>query len=214
MADPVDLIDFSLLAKAAPTTPRADLAQWVEPIKKACRRFEIDRVRRVAAFIAQMAHESAGFTQVSENLNYRAERLMQVWPRRFPTLADAQPYAHSPEKLANKIYAGRMSNGNEASGDGWRFRGGGPLQITGRENWTGFAAAMNLPLDAALSYGRTVEGGVMAAGWFWEANDINRLADTPGVNDESRRINGGDNGLADRKTRFDALVAELLRRGA
>jgi putative chitinase len=106
-----------------------------------------------------------------------------------------------------------MGNGNEASGDGWRFRGGGPLQLTGRDNWTGFAKAMGMSLDDALAYGRTVEGGVMTAAWFWEANDINRLADTPGVADESKKINGGVNGLADREAKFNALVAALLRAG-
>ncbi len=159
-----------------------------------------------------MAHES-GLRLRHENLDYSAPRLCEVWPKRFPSIAHAAPYAGDPERLANKVYANRMGNGEEASGDGWRFRGGGPLQLTGRDNWTGFAAAVGKPLDEALAYGRTLEGGIMAAAWFWEANDINRLADTPGIADETRRINGGTNGLVDRKRRFDAVVAELWRRG-
>jgi putative chitinase len=139
---------------------------------------------------------------------------MEVWPKRFPTLGSASAFARNPEKLANKVYGGRLGNGPEQSGDGWRFRGTGPLQITGRDNFTRFAYAMALPLDQALLYARSTEGGIMAAAWFWEENDINRLADTPGVEDESRRINGGTNGLADRRVRFDRVVAELLRRGA
>jgi putative chitinase len=208
---PISFISADLLAVACPGTPKAELLRWVEPIQKACARFEINNVRRVAAFIAQMAHESAGFTRLEENLNYTAKRLTQVWPGRFPTIDAAAPYARNPEKLANKVYGGRMGNGPESSGDGWRFRGGGPLQVTGAENWKRFSKALGMKLEQALAYGRTREGGVMAAAWFWESNDINRLADTPGVADESKRINGGTNGLADRKAKFDALVAKLLR---
>jgi len=210
---PIDLIDAQLLSIAAPETPAGELAAWVQPIKAACQRFEIDRVRRIAAFIAQMAHES-GLRPRTENLNYSAKRLTEVWPSRFPTMEVARQFERNPEKLANAVYANRMGNGPPASGDGWRFRGAGPLQITGRNNFTGFATAMEMTIDMALQYARTIEGGIMAAAWFWEENDINRLADTPGVEDESRRINGGTHGLADRRARFDRVVRELLRRGA
>lgn len=203
-------VDADLLALAS-SQPKAALEKWVEPIRVSCCKFEINSIRRVAAFIAQMGHES-DLKPREENLNYRAARLVEVWPSRFPTIAAAQPYAHNPEKLANKVYANRMGNGNEASGDGWRFRGAGPLQITGRWNWEQFAEAMEMTLEEALTFGRTIEGGVMAAAWFWEANDINRLADTPGVADETKRINGGTHGLADRAAKFNRLVAEMLRR--
>jgi putative chitinase len=208
---PVAMVSVELLRIACPTTAREELAIYVEPIRKACARFEINTIRRVAAFIAQQAHESAGFTKFSESLNYTAARLCQVWPGRFPTVAAAKPYARNPEKLANKVYGGRMGNGAEASGDGWRFRGRGPLQLTGRDNWTRFAKAMEMKLEEALAYGSTPEGGVMAAAWFWETNDINRLADTPSVADETRRINGGTTGLADREKKFGALVARMLK---
>jgi putative chitinase len=209
----IDMIDAELLHIACPERSLAELAPWVEPIRRACLKFEINTVRRVAAFVAQMAHES-GMQPRAEDLNYRAERLCEVWPGRFPNLGAAVPYAHNPERLANKVYAGRLGNGDEASGDGWKFRGIGPLQVTGRANMTAFAASMGIPIDQALTFARTLEGGIMAAAWFWEANDINRLADTPGVADETRRINGGEVGLADRTARFDAVVAEMLRRGA
>lgn len=208
---PISLITEDLLRVAVPNHPNP--GEWVEPIRKACQRFEINTVRRVCAFIAQMAHES-GLQSRDENLNYSAARLCEVWPSRFPSIARAEPYAHNPEALANRVYANRMGNGDEASGDGWRYRGAGPLQVTGKSNWSAFADAMNMSLEAALAYGRTIEGGVMAAAWFWETNDINRLADTPGVNDETRRINGGEVGLADRKAKFDALVNAMLRAGA
>jgi putative chitinase len=209
----IALIDAELLHVACPERSLAELAPWVEPIRRACLKFEINAVRRVAAFIAQMAHES-GMQPREENLNYRAERLCQVWPARFPNLGAAVPYAHNPERLANRVYASRLGNGDEASGDGWKFRGVGPLQITGRANMTAFGNAMGMSVEDALTYAKTMEGGIMAAAWFWEANDINRLADTPGVADETRRINGGEVGLADRTARFDAVVAEMLRRGA
>lgn len=205
----ISMVSASLLAACCPGVP--NLEQWVDPIQKACSAHAINTIRRVAAFIAQMAHESQCFQRTAENLNYSAQRLCEVWPNRFPSLARAQPYARNPEALANKVYAGRLGNGDEASGDGWRFRGGGPLQLTGRSNWQRFADAMGMPLDQALVWGRTPEGGVMAAAWFWEANDINRLADTPGVADESRRINGGEIGLADREAKFNALVAAMLK---
>ncbi|HEX8224461.1 MAG TPA: hypothetical protein VF605_11655 [Allosphingosinicella sp.] len=211
----VELLSVEVLKAGCPETPIEKLALWLPAIKDACHRYEINTVRRVAAFVAQMAHESQGFTKSGENLNYTtAARLRAVFPKYFRTLDAAKPCLRSPEKLANRVYASRMGNGNEASGDGYRFRGGGPLQLTGRNNWTGFAKAMGLSVEAALSYGRTIAGGVMAAAWFWESNDLNRLADTPGVADESKRVNGGTNGLEDRKRRFDALVAKLLAVGA
>lgn len=210
MASAIAMIDSALLRLVAPAAPQLD--EWAAAIRDACVRFEINNVRRVAAFISQMAHESGLIVGREENLNYSAKRLTEVWPSRFPTIAAAEPYARNPEKLANKVYANRMGNGDEASGDGWRHRGGGPGQMTGADNWRGFAEAMGMTTDEALAFGRTLIGGVMAFAWFWEQNDLNRLADTPGVNDETRRINGGEHGLADRKAKFDALVAEMLRR--
>ena len=206
----IALIGVDVLRAACPERTPAELAPWVEPVKAACFRFDIDTVRRIAAFVAQMAHESAMIPGREESLSYTAKRLTEVWPRRFPTLDAAAPYARNPERLANRVYADRMGNGPEASGDGWRFRGAGPLQLTGASNWRAFAAAMRMTVDDALAYGRTLAGGVMAAAWFWEANDINRLADTPGVADETRAINGGEHGFADRKARFDRTVAALL----
>lgn len=217
----LNLVDAQLLKIAAPETPAVELAAWVEPIKAACQRFEIDRVRRVAAFIAQMAHES-GLRPRSENMNYSAKRMAEVWPGRFSVTGKnggapnrrAFELERNPEALANVVYANRMGNGPPETGDGWRNRGTGPLQVTGLENMTRFAKAIGMSVDDARVFARTLEGGIMAAAWFWEENDINRLADTPGVDDESRKINGGTNGLADRRARFDRVVTELLRRGA
>ena len=207
----INNINLNVLLAICPERTAAELAPWVEPMKIACWKFEINNIRRVSAYIAQMSHESQLKPGREENLSYRAKRMTEVWSGRFPTIASAKPYERNPEKLANKVYADRMGNGNEASGDGWRYRGGGPLQVTGKANWSGFAADMKMPVEKALVYGRTLEGGIMAAAWFWEENGINRLADTPGVSDESKRINGGLHGLADRTNRFNAGVEALLR---
>lgn len=207
-------IDVQLLRVACPERTEAQLAPWVAPIQQACKRFEINTVRRVAAFISQMAHESSLKLGREENLSYSAKRMTEVWPSRFPSVAIAQPYARNPEKLANWVYANRMGNGPESSGDGWKFRGAGPMQLTGADNWAGFADAMGMTIDEALAYGRTLDGGVMSAAWFWHTNGLNRLADTPGVTDETRRINGGTHGLADREARFNRTVAALIAAGA
>ena len=212
--DVIDQIDDKLLWIVAPECPAATRAKFIEPLRAACRRFRIDTVREVACFLAQGAHESGGFTQLDENLNYSALRLTQVWPKRFPNLRAAEPYARNPQALANRVYANRMGNGNEDSGDGFRFRGAGVFQLTGRANQTRCADALNMSIDNFPAYIRTPEGAAMSAAWFFHDNGLEALAATPGVEDETRRINGGVHGLGDRRKRFDGAIAELLRRGA
>lgn len=217
---PVDLISVPVLRAACPERTVADLVPWVEPIKAACRRFEINTIRRIAAFVAQMAHESGLIPGREESFAYTAQRMAEVWPARYainpkadvkrPNALAIRLVAAGAQAVANNVYANRMGNRDEASGDGWANRGAGPGQITGANNWKAFALAMGMPLDAARAYARTIEGGVMSFAWFWEENDINRLADTPGVHDETQAVNGGQNGAADRKRRFDATVAALL----
>jgi putative chitinase len=211
--DPVEQIDLQLLKLACPENSAAELIQWIEPIKAASRRFGIDTVREVGCFLGQGGHESEGFRRLEENLSYRAERLTEVWPKRFPTLVSAQPYARNPERLANKVYADRMGNGNEASGDGWRHRGGGIFQLTGKRNQQAFASYMRMPLANVPAFIRTKDGAALSAGWFWLENNLDRYAATAGVEDETQIINGGQEGLADRRNRTNGLINELLRRG-
>lgn len=215
----IERLGVAVLRAACPERSEAQLAPWVDPIKRACEKFEIDRPRRIAAFVAALAHECGFVPGREENLNYSAKRLSQVWPKRFaqgkPGIpnATALQIAGKPQAIANVVYAGRMGNGDAASGDGWTFRGVGPLQLTGRANHQAFAAAIGKTLAQEQDYIRTLEGGVMSAAWYWEENDINRLADTPGVEDETRAINGGAIGIDDRRKRFEAALGALVGQG-
>lgn len=166
-------------------------------------KYEITTVERVAAFLAQCGHESADFTVLKENLNYSAEGLTKVFPKRFPSLAVAQPYNRNPEKIANKIYSDRMGNGSEASGEGYKFRGRGAIQLTGKENYSKFAKSIDQSLDEAVSYCETLDGAIESACWFWKTNNLNALADKTDIVALTKRINGGTIGLEDRKHHFE-----------
>ena len=166
-------------------------------------RYDITTVERVAAFLAQCGHESADFTVLKENLNYSAEGLSKVFPKRFPTVAAAQPYNRNPEKIANKIYSDRMGNGPEASGEGYKFRGRGAIQLTGKENYSKFAASVGKTLDEAVAYTETLAGAIESACWFWNTNKLNALADATDIVTLTKRINGGTIGLEDRKHHFE-----------
>lgn len=214
MGDVVNLIDAKLLKVAAPEADQKLLQTWVQPLQIACREFGIDTVREVACFVAQGAHESKGFTDLDEDLSYSAERLMKVWPKRFPTLKVAEGYARNPQRLANTVYANRLGNGPPESGDGYRYRGGGVFQLTGKWNQNTCAKALGIALAQFPDYLRTPIGAARAAGWYFREFDLDRYAATPGIVDDTKAINGGTVGLGDRKERFDAVVKELLRRGA
>lgn len=151
--------------------------KWVQPINAACNEFEINNNSRLAAFIASIAHESTLLTQIEENLNYKAEQLVRVWPSRFKTLEFAQQFHKQPQKIANYVYANRMGNGGPESGDGWRYRGMGLKQLTGKDNQ--FAAALHFCIDpeAIGAWLLTPEGAARSAGWFWAENGCNGLAD-------------------------------------
>jgi putative chitinase len=182
--------------------------KWLIPLQFTCEKFDINTPERIAGFLAQIGHESGGFRFTSENLNYRAEALTRVWPSRFPP-GIAESYAMQPEKIANRAYANRMGNGDEASGDGWKYRGRGLIQLTGADNYAAFS------LDAdneALSDPDSVaepELAALSAGWFWKKNGLNALADNRDIVGMTRRINGGTNGLDDRQMRYSRLMSVL-----
>jgi putative chitinase len=160
--------------------------------------YEINTPLRVAHFVAQCAHESGNFVFIKENLNYKAASLMSVFKKYFPTQELAQQYANKPERIANRVYANRMGNGDEASGDGWRFCGRGLIQLTGKDNYTFFAGSLNISVEEAAEYLATFEGAAQSACFFWEQNNLNRFADANDTKGLTRAINGGYIGLEDR----------------
>lgn len=172
--------------------------EWHDALSILLPDYDINTPKRIAAFLAQCAHESGGFKFLKENLNYRAESLMRVWPRHFPNIEIARQYAHNQPKIANRAYANRMGNGNEASGDGWRFCGRGLIQLTGRNNYEAFAESIETPVDEIPEYLMTFEGAVQSACWFWETNNLNQWADKGDIVMLTKRINGGSIGLQDR----------------
>lgn len=179
------------------------LDHWTDALNKILPDYGIDTPQRVAAFVAQAAHESGNFTALHENLNYRAETLRKVFPKYFPTDALAQQYAHNQEAIANRVYANRMGNGDEASGDGYRYCGRGLIQLTGQQNYQNFADSIETPLEQIPDFLQTFEGAVQSACWFWENNNLNQYADTDDILTMTKRINGGTIGLEDRKRHYE-----------
>lgn len=154
---------------------------------------------RLAHFLAQTAHESGGFRVVEENLNYSAEGLNKIFPKYFVKAGrDAQAYHRQPEKIANVVYASRMGNGDTASGDGYKFRGRGLIQLTGHDNYSNFAKDNGIKIDEAVAYLATPQGAVESAAWFWNKNGLNKIADADDVTAVTKKINGGTIGLDDR----------------
>jgi putative chitinase len=176
--------------------PYAD--HWFEALCEILPDYDINTVPRVAAFLAQTAHESGGYRAIKENLNYKAESLCKVWPRLFPNIDIARQYAQQPEKIANRAYSSRMGNGPEESGDGWKFCGRGLIQLTGKDNYSRYAESTGQTLDEASEHLATFEGCVQSAAWFWEANSLNKWADAGDMLTLTKRINGGTLGLEDR----------------
>jgi putative chitinase len=192
------------LAEMVPGNPHID--HWFEAISEILPEYEITTKPRVAMFIAQCAHESGGFRAIKENLNYRAPSLRKLFPKYFPDDNMAARYAAMPNKqeaIANRIYANRMGNGDEASGDGYRYCGRGLIQLTGKNNYTMFAGSLDIPVTELPEYLSTFEGAVQSACWFWEVNNLNRWADSGDVLTCTKKINGGTIGLEDRIKHYE-----------
>jgi putative chitinase len=160
--------------------------------------YEINTPLRVAHFVAQCAHESGNFVFIKENLNYRAASLQKTFAKYFPTAELAQQYANKGEMIASRVYANRMGNGDEASGDGYRYCGRGLIQLTGKDNYTFFAGSLGISEQEAAEYLTTFEGAAQSACWYWEQNKLNRFADANDTKGLTRAINGGYIGLEDR----------------
>ena len=174
--------------------------------------YEINTPQRIAAFIAQCAHESGGFTALKENLNYKPATLRKIFPKYFPDDAIANEYCSRPNKqeaIANRVYANRMGNGDEQSGDGYKYCGRGLIQLTGKDNYTWFAESLEISAEEASEFLTTFEGAVQSACWFWESNNLNQWADKGDIVTLTKRINGGTIGLADRKHHYDIALKAL-----
>lgn len=185
-------------------------AAFIAPLNQAMMRCTIDTDARIAAFLAQAAHESGELLHLEENLNYSAAGLVQTWPKRF-TLEEALACERKPAKIANRVYSNRLGNGSELSGDGWLFRGRGIFQLTGRANY--HAASWAICGDATLVESPDLvakpEYACETAGWFWKTNNLNRFADTGDFEGLTRSINGGLNGLSDRVAHWHRAIEAL-----
>lgn len=181
-------------------------------LQKAFDTFQINTPLRAAHFLAQVMHESANFKFLTENLNYSADGLKKIFPKYFPDNL-AEGYARNPEKIANKVYASRMGNGDETSGEGFKFRGRGYIQLTGKNNYTAFGKSINEDLVANPDKVATPEYGVLSAAWFWNSNKLNEIADKGATREVitqiTKRVNGGTIGLDDRIHHFDELYKLL-----
>lgn len=193
-----------------------DVVLWASVLNEAMARFGITTRDREAAFLAQVAHESNDCRRLDENLHYSAARLVAVWPKRFPTIEIARAYEGKPERLADYVYANRLGNGSVESGDGWRYRGRGLLQITGRENYRLTGAALGIDLDAHPEMLAQPFVAAQAAAQFWSSRGLNALADNIAGDDADAdfvritvAINGGRNGLNDRRIRWQRTRAAL-----
>jgi putative chitinase len=178
---------------------------WFNELSEMLPVFDIASVGRVAAFVAQTAHESGGYRALTENLNYAGDALVKLWPKHFDSTISNQ-YHRNPQAIANRAYRNRMGNGDEASGDGWKFRGRGLIQLTGRDNYTRFAEYAGITVDDAAEYLETPRGAVHSACWFWYSNDLNTFADANDFVGMTKRINGGTIGLEDRVKHYNEAV--------
>jgi putative chitinase len=183
--------------------------KWDIPINQTFVKYDIDTPLRQAAFIGQCAHESANFKILEENLNYKPEALMKVWPSRFPDLPTAMKYAHNQEAIANKVYGGRMGNGVEETGDGWKYHGRGLIQLTGKENYDNCGKGIGVDLIGQPGLLAQPDYAGLSAGWFWNKKGLNALADASDYDTMTKRINGGLIGLDDRKAKIAKALSVL-----
>ena len=198
------------LKELLPKNPYID--NWHSALSILLPDYDINTPKRVAAFVAQCAHESGGFMVLKENLNYKAASLRKLFGKYFPTDELAQEYAsksNKQEAIANRIYASRMGNGDEASGDGYKYCGRGLIQLTGKSNYMAFPESLEISPEEAAEYLATFEGAAQSACWFWETNNLNQWADKGDIVTLTKRINGGTIGLEDRIKHYEHALHVL-----
>jgi len=205
------MITLDILQQLCPKTKKSVLELYATPVHEVAEYYDMyTNMNRAAGFVAQIAHESGGFNFVKENLNYGAAGLMNTFKKYFPNQEIANQYQRQPEKIANRVYANRMGNGDEASGDGYRFCGRGLIQLTGRNNYTKFASDLGISVEDTVAYLETPAGAVSSAGWFWDQNNLNQYCDSGDFVTLTKRINGGTIGLEDRQQHYK-LALQLLQ---
>jgi putative chitinase len=178
--------------------------KWLEPLLETFEKYDINTPKRQACFIGQAMHESGGFKHLVENLNYSAQGLMRTWASRFPDMDIAERYANNPEKIANKVYSGRM--GNTEDGDGFAYRGRGIFQLTGKENYKNCSDGIGVDLIAHPELLQEPRCATLSAGWYWNKRNLNQYADTMDIETITKKINGGTIGLDDRKAKINKVL--------
>ena len=188
--------------------PEADA--WADAAMEILPKYEITTANRIAGFFAQVGHESSGLKTLEENLFYRAETLDKIFPKYFKNAGrNAAEYAKQPEKIANIVYASRMGNGDTASGDGYKFRGRGAIQLTGRENYTNFGKTIGLTAEQVIDYVQTKKGALESACWYWKSRNLNAACDASDIVKMTKLVNGGTIGLEDRRKHYNEALAIL-----
>jgi len=204
------MLTLSQLKQLLPKNPYVE--HWHHALSQLLPDYDINTPNRIAAFVAQCAHESGGFMVLKENLNYKAATLRKIFPKYFPNDQIANDYASRPNKqvaIASKVYANRMGNGDEASQEGYKFCGRGLIQLTGRSNYQAFADSLEMDINDVPEYLATFEGAAQSACWFWETNKLNQWADISDILTLTKRINGGLIGYEDRKKHYDHALHVL-----
>jgi putative chitinase len=199
------LVTFDQLNEFFEDTSENIVQNYVEPLNEVLEFYEINNKNRISMFLAQVGHESGGLSIIKENLNYSADRLKVIFPKYFRGV-DVSGYAKNPRAIANRVYANRMGNGDENSGDGFRYCGRGLIQLTGKSNYTAFAQDMNMSLEEATAWLDESEGAAWSAGWFWDSRELNQWADKGDILTVTKKINGGTIGLEDRKSHYEAAL--------
>ena len=194
-----------ILKIAFPFASNETIDKYIDSLIETFDKYNIKTKHDVCAFLAQIGHESGDLKHVTENLNYSAKGLLTTFPKRFTSQTEADKYAREPARIASKVYANRMGNGNEESGDGWLYRGRGLIQLTGKSNYQRFATHMKMDLDKVISFLETPKGACYSAGFFWMTSGCNNKT----IEQSTRIINGGINGLEDRRARYMRITKEM-----
>lgn len=193
------------LTKIAP-----NLKLGFEAVNELLNKYEINTIPRIAGLFSQLAHESGEFKCKTENLNYSAQGLRKIFPKYFKDDNIANAYARKPEQIANRVYSNRMGNGDEKSGEGYKFRGRGFIQLTGKQNYTAFSQFLNMDMDDTIKYLETDEGALESALFYWKKANCNKYCDAEDIKGLTKSINGGFNGLEDRQSKYSKYKAILL----